>query len=88
MSGFQVFLTPEAQADLERLDPLPRARILDKLAWMGQNAQYLRHQPLQGEEWAGCFKYRVGDCRIIYQLSRSGQRLLVLKVEHRSDVYA
>ena len=88
MSGFQVFLTPEAQADLERLDPLPRARILDKLAWMGQNAQYLRHQPLQGEEWAGCFKYRVGDCRIIYQLSRSRQRLLVLKVEHRSDVYA
>jgi hypothetical protein len=24
-----------------------------------ENAELLRHQPLRGQEWRGCFKYRV-----------------------------
>ncbi len=67
MASFQVFLTPEAQADILRLDPVLQMRILDKLEWMGQNAELLRHHPLQIREWSECFRYRVGDYRIIYR---------------------
>jgi mRNA interferase RelE/StbE len=87
MNGFTVILTPEAQADIKRLDPVRQTRILDKLEWMGQNAQFLRHQALQGQEWVGCFKYRIGDYRVIYQMDPSAEELVVLKVGHRRDMY-
>jgi len=87
MSVFQVILTPEAQTDIRRLNPALQTRILNKLEWMGQNAGLLRHQALHGQEWVGCFKYRVGDYRIIYQIDWSAEQLFILKVGHRRDVY-
>jgi mRNA interferase RelE/StbE len=87
MNPFQVILMPEAQADIRRLDPSLQTRILSKLEWMGQNVELLRHQVLRGKEWIGCFKYRVGDYRIIYQVDWSAERLVVLKVGHRREVY-
>ena len=86
MNPFQVILVPEAQADIRRLDPSLQTRILSKLEWMGQNVELLRHQRLRGAEWVGCFKYRVGDYRIIYQID-CAERLVVLKVGHRREVY-
>jgi len=87
MSSFRVILTPEAQQDIRRLDPALQTRILNKLEWMGENARLLRHQALQGREWAGCFKYRIGDYRIIYQMDQPAEKLIVLKAGHRRDVY-
>ena len=87
MSAFEVILTSEAQADVRRLDPALQTRILDKLEWVGQNAELLRHQALRGEEWSGCFKYRIGGYRIIYQINWSAEKLVVLKVGHRREVY-
>lgn len=87
MSVFQVILTPEAQTDLKRLDPAVQTRLLDRLEWIGANAEALRHQPLHGEEWRGCFKYRIGDYRIIYQLDRAKTQVIVLKARHRREVY-
>jgi len=87
MSVFRVILTPEAQTDIKCLDPGLQTRILNKLEWMGQNAELLRHQVLKGKEWAGCFKYRIGDYRIIYQIDWSAEKLIVLKVGHRREVY-
>jgi mRNA interferase RelE/StbE len=85
--SFEVILTPEAQADLKSLSRSWQTRILDKLAWMGENAALIRHQALKGSLWAECFKYRVGDYRIIYRLDMSRPRLIVLKVGHRREVY-
>lgn len=87
MKGFEVVLTPEAQADIGRLDPSLQTRVLDRLEWMGQNAELMRHLRLRGEEWAGCLRYRLGDYRLIYLLDRSERTLVVLKVGHRRDVY-
>ena len=86
MIEFDIVLTSEAQADIRKLAPALRNRILDKLEWMGANAQLLRHQSLRGKEWTGVFKYRVGSYRIIYQLDTQVKKLIVLKVRHRSDV--
>jgi len=88
MSTFRVVLTAEAQSDLRGLDPATQTRVLDKLEWMGDNAGLLRHQAMQGDEWQGCFKYRVGDYRIICQMDWPGKRMIVLKIGHRRDVYS
>jgi mRNA interferase RelE/StbE len=87
MSKFHVILVPEAQSDVKRLDPAVQTRILDKLAWTGENAELLRHHTLKGEEWKGCFKYRIGAYRIVYQIDWPAERLFVLKIGHRRDVY-
>ena len=87
MTRFQVILTPEAQTDLQHLNPALQRRLLNKLEWIGQNAELLRHQALQGQEWNGCFKYRVGDYRILYQIKWSNNELIILKVGHRREVY-
>ncbi len=83
----EIILTPEAQADVRRLTSDFQTRILDKIEWMGKNTDLLRHQALQGEEWRGCFKYRIGDYWIIYQIDWSAEKLTVLKVGHRREVY-
>ena len=87
MNPLEVVLTLEAQEDIRHLTPVLQKRILDKLEWIGQNAQLLHHQALRGEEWKDCFKYRVGDYRIIYQLHWPDEQLIVLKVAHRRHVY-
>jgi mRNA interferase RelE/StbE len=87
MNPFTVILTPEAQRDILRLDAGVQTRILNRIEWMGENAELIRHQALQGDEWHGCFKYRVGDYRIIYQMDRSTNKLIILKVGHRREVY-
>jgi mRNA interferase RelE/StbE len=87
MSGFDVILTSEAQADIGRLDPSVQTRVLDRLEWMGENVHLIRHLSLRGEEWRGCLRYRLGDYRIMYLLDRARSKLVVLKVGHRRDVY-
>lgn len=87
MKVFKVILMPEAQTDIKRLNPALQTRLLNKLEWMGQNAELLRHRALHGEEWIGCFRYRIGDYRIIYQIDWPAEKLLVLKVGHRREVY-
>jgi len=87
MKPYQVTLTPEAQADLQRIASAARTRLLEKLEWMGENAELIQHQALQGEEWKGCFKYRIGDYRIVYSLDYPVAKLNVLKIGHRREVY-
>mgnify|MGYP001614571091 CR=1 FL=1 len=87
MKLYQVILTPEAQSDLRNIASTIRTRLLDKLEWIGENAELIQHQTMQGDEWKGCFKYRVGDYRIIYQMEHLVTKLIVLKVGHRREVY-
>jgi len=87
MKPYQVLLTPEAQSDLRGLASAARTRLLDKLEWIGENAELIQHQTLQGDEWKGCYKYRVGDYRIIYRMEHPPAKLIVLKVGHRREVY-
>lgn len=87
MTAWAVVLTPEAQRDILRLDAVLQTRLLNRIEWLGESVELIRHQALQGKEWHGCFKYRVGDYRIIYQRDSSSKRLMVLKVGHRREIY-
>jgi mRNA interferase RelE/StbE len=87
MNPYRVLISAEAQSDMLRLGHATQARILNRLRWIGDNVEHLPHATMQGEEWRGCFRYRVGDYRIIYLLDRSARELTVLRVGHRRDVY-
>ena len=76
-----------AQRAISPLDSPVQTSILNRIEWIGDNAELLRHQAMKGDEWHGCFKYSVGDYRITYQLNNSVKKMIVLKVGHRREVY-
>lgn len=69
--------------DLRKLDKAVAHRILDDLE------AALSEDPHQGELLSGQFKglrkYRIGEYRVIYSIEKD--RVLVLRIGHRSTVY-
>ena len=79
---YKVVLTSEAQKDMIRLDGSLQTRLLDKIEWLGQNCLSIQHQPLQGNQWLGCYKYRLGEYRIVYEYDQPIGTVVILKVGH------
>ena len=83
MAAAKVEYKLSVAGDLDRLDRAVALRILKKiektLAEEGGSGE-----PLAGE-FAGLFRLRVGDYRVIYARMSGGY--LVLRIGHRSDVY-
>lgn len=87
MGEYSIVLTREAQNDIRRLVRPVQDRLLEKLGWLAKNASLIIHQPLKGEQWAGAFRYRFGDYRIIYLMDIDKSQITVLKVGHRREIY-
>lgn len=83
---YRVEFTPAAEQDLSRLDNTAAQQALDRLHWLADNAESVRHKALTAQ-FKGAFSLRVGDYRAIYSLDRTQYRLVVHFVRHRSKVY-
>ena len=83
---YRLKFTESAKNDLRRLDSPIRERIVKRLAWMEENIERMRHQPLSGP-LAHLFKLVVGDYRILYDLNQAEQTILVHVIRHRREVY-
>ena len=69
--------------DLRTIDRADQKRIIDELeAALSEDPNH--GEPLTGQ-FKGLRKYRVGEYRVIY--SREKDRVLVLRIGHRSTVY-
>jgi len=69
--------------DLDRLDRQTALRVLTKIE-KSLISEGRAGEPLAGE-FAGLFKLRVGDYRVIY--ARTSDGYLALRIGHRRDVY-
>ena len=80
--GYQVLLHPKAHAFLESVEADLRGRIRDRLLALGTDPKggtKLRHS----EYW----RLRIGDYRAIYEIDLETERVLILFLGHRKDVY-
>lgn len=82
-------MAPAALKVLKQLDP-PLARRI--LAFLQQRLAPLDDPrslgaALQGSRFAGLWRYRVGDYRIIARLQDDTLHILVVHIGHRRDVY-
>ncbi len=79
----EIVLTQRALRDLEKLEASLRKRIGEKLQAVADNplayARKLSHAKI------GTYRIRVGDYRIIFDWE--DQRMLVLRIGHRRDIY-
>ena len=84
---FEVILSPssaEFYAAADRPLALKLARCFDRLESdprQGNNVKRLKG------EWSGYLRYRVGDWRVIYRIDEDANRVYVIVIAHRRDVY-
>jgi mRNA-degrading endonuclease RelE of RelBE toxin-antitoxin system len=79
-----VLLAKDAQADIDDLPVTIQARVNGVIARLRQWPNVSGAKPLRGD-WAGCFRIRTGDWRVIFQ--PISPNVLVVRIKHRSEVY-
>jgi len=84
--SYLVEYTPESFADLEKLTPAIRDRIIKKIDWLADNFSEIVPQSLAAN-LAGFYKLRVGDYRIIYEFNREERVIFIDRIRHRREVY-
>ena len=79
---FSVLLTPRAAESLRKLQRSLGARIVASL-------EELKSSAVVGEQLkpSRFWRVRVGDYRVIYEIDRTSNRIVVLFVGHRKNVY-
>jgi mRNA interferase RelE/StbE len=68
----------------EKMDLQVQERITLKVEQVDRQLRTWRHERLQGRSE---YKLRVGDWRVLYDLDLAQNRLLLLTVRHRREVY-
>ncbi|MBI5553174.1 MAG: type II toxin-antitoxin system RelE/ParE family toxin [Candidatus Diapherotrites archaeon] len=80
---FQLIWTNRARKDLKKLEKPVAERIIREAELLSaQETVFL--EKLTGSEY---YKLRVGDCRIIIIKFSATQKLAILKVGHRKNIY-
>ena len=84
MTAFRVELTTAAAREVRKLDPPIRRRILVALAELESEPRPAGARKLVGFDDA--WRARVGDYRILYEVSDGIVLVTVFRVAHRRDV--
>ena len=74
-----------AEKELGKLDGRIRARILRAIVSLADDPRPPGVKALTGE--AGLWRIRIGDHRVVYELSDEKLLVLVVRIAHRGDVY-
>jgi mRNA interferase RelE/StbE len=84
---FDVILSPEASEFYESADP-PLARKLAR-CFSQLERDPRRHNNIKRltGKFAGYYRYRVGDWRVVYRIVDDAKQVQVLSSAHRRDVY-
>jgi mRNA interferase RelE/StbE len=84
--SWELVVAPSAERTLARLPEKAAAAIVEFLVGpLSRNPVRVGHE-LRGE-LAGLVVARRGPYRIVYELDEERRRILVLRIDHRADVY-
>jgi mRNA interferase RelE/StbE len=87
-SRWRIELAPQADAQIRKLDPGGRARILRYLKErLGCSADPRQFGKALSGPLAKLWRYRVGDYRIIARIEDERLVILVVAIGHRREVY-
>jgi mRNA interferase RelE/StbE len=87
--GWVIEFDPKALHDLEALDRQEARRVLrflhERLA--SRDDPRTIGEALQGSRFAGMWKYRVGNYRLVCEIQDDKVTVLVVRIGHRREVY-
>jgi mRNA interferase RelE/StbE len=84
--SYKVTWHEDVVGDLKRLDRTKAREIVEKVDEHLSKEPLALGKPLKGI-FRGLHRYRCGDYRVIFTIERKEERLMVLTVGHRKDVY-
>lgn len=83
----KIVLHRRAQKFLERLDARIKAQLVGKLESLAQDPESAPGvKPMEGD-YAGYFRLRHGDVRVIYQWDKEQDIIVISHLGHRGDIY-
>jgi mRNA interferase RelE/StbE len=83
---YRLRILDPASHELERLDKAIGRRIVARMNWLAANVDVIKPKALTGE-YAGLFKLRVGDYRVLYEILRGEQVIVIHLIGHRREIY-
>jgi mRNA interferase RelE/StbE len=83
---YELAFHPDAAEDFKALDKTIRQRALDRINWLLEHVEEIQHKPLTAQ-WAGMYRLRVGDYRVVYEIDRLRGRVIIYAVGHRREIY-
>ena len=86
MPDYGLLATPPAQRALDRLPERVAAAIAELLTGDLLTAPRRVGKPLR-RELAGIWSARRGSYRVLYEIDEGKQRVVVLRIDHRADIY-
>jgi len=81
--AFTVLLHPKAAKALKKIEESTKLRIMEKLRELRERPERIG-KPLKYSDF---LSLRVGDYRIIYEIDRGKNQVVILFVGHRKRVY-
>lgn len=79
----QVRFSQRGNRDFDRLPLRIQARVLQVIERLQHWPEVSGAKPLR-YDWAGCYRIRTGDYRVIFQVQDD---VIVVHIAHRKDVY-
>jgi mRNA interferase RelE/StbE len=86
MALYTVRILKAASRELERLNKPVARRVVERIRWLAENLEKARPQPLKGD-LSGLYKLREGDYRIIYEIIREENVIIIHSIGHRREIY-
>ncbi len=84
---YKVFLHPDAQKVYVNADKALAKKIARCLQQLEQNPRsHTNIKALKGE-YAGYYRYRIGDYRVMYSVDDTLIQVFVVAIAHRSEAY-
>jgi mRNA interferase RelE/StbE len=83
--AYEVLLEKQAEKDLNRLDTRTFARVRHALCGLQEEPRPSGCRKLEGTKSA--WRIRVGDYRVLYEISDEVRIVRVYRVRHRREVY-
>lgn len=81
---YKIVWSKKAYKQLKKIPHLISKRIYEKVSKIVTNPQELDVKRLTG---IPCYKLRVGDYRVIFEIKKEELKVLIVKVGHRKEVY-
>jgi mRNA interferase RelE/StbE len=84
---YEIFLHPDAQKFYAKADKALAKKIARCLQQLEQTPRSHPNVKLLKGDYAGLYRYRLGDYRVIYSVEDEIVQVFVVAIAHRSEVY-
>ncbi len=85
---YTIEFLPSAKKELAALDRIVQKQLKEKIILLASDPAVLKNniKPLKGE-YAGKFRLRVRDYRIVFQIIDDKVLITIIRIGHRKEIY-